>query len=212
MKFQRFAQLGLIALLVAGTAGAQSSGFAAFSLPLSPSSVFPPAEDVAAGGQGTVLIHTTRDSAGALTLAIVDFHLDFSTEQAVTIDKLHLHRGPRATKGPVVINANFGPVATLDPGAHQLFRQRVLDDQDSLDAVEDIMADPSAFYVNVHSLDNPDGFIRGQLMRSDAAAISDLQDQIDSLTTANAGLAAELASMKETLARIARRLGVVPAE
>ena len=212
MKTKRLIQLGLLTALVASTAVAQTSELAVFTVPLSPSSVFPPAEDVAASGQATVLIHTTRDDEGALTLAFVDFHLDFSTEQAVVIDKLHLHRAPRATKGPVVVNAELGPPVSFEPGAHQIFRQRALIDQDALDALEDILADPSGFYVNVHSVGNPDGFFRGQLMPTDSAGIAALQHQVQALTEENAELAAVLANMKETLARISRRLGVVPAE
>jgi len=183
-----------------------------FTVPLSPSSAVPPAEGFPIGGDGVVLIHMTRDNSGALTQAFVDFRLAFATEAPMTITMLHLHHGERATKGPVVVNAQVGAPVAFEPGSHHLFRQRILVDQDGLDAVERFLADPSGHYLNVHAASHPDGIMRGQLMRADGAAISALQGRVDELTEANAGMAAELADVKETLARIARRLGVVPQE
>ena len=65
----------------------------------------------------------------------------------------HIHRGATGVNGP--------PVVTLD----------VPDDNDSDDCdevadalVDEIRANPSGFYVNVHTADFPDGAIRGQLV------------------------------------------------
>lgn len=205
-------RITLAAALAAGAALAQTHELAVFTVPFSPSSAVPPAEGFPIGGEGAVLVHMTRDSSGVLTRALVDFRLTFATEQPMTITRLHMHRGERATKGPVAINAELGPEVSFDPGSHHLFRQRILVDQDSLDAIERLLANPSGHYINVHAASHPDGIMRGQLMRTDGAAIAALQDRIDDLTETNAGLAAELADVKTTLARIARRLGVVPAE
>ena len=205
-------RLALAACLAAGATLAQSSSLAVLTVPLSPSSTVPVAEGFPIGGEGVILIHMTRDASGALTRALVDFRLAFANETDVTIDKVHLHRGLRETRGPVAVNAMVGAPVTFEPGAHHLIRQRVLADQDSLEAVEGILADPSGHYLNVHSLAWPDGVMRGQLMHADSAAIIALQGQVDALTESNAALAGELATVKETLARIARRLGVVPAQ
>ena len=204
--------VGLLAALAAGSAFGQMSGLAVFTAPLSPSSENPPVEDVSMAGNAMVLIHMNRDSSGALTQAIVDFHIDAGTEASETIFAMHIHRGVRGANGGVVVDSNFGPELVLDAGSHSLFRQNVITDADGLAIVEEILADPYGFYVNIHSRSNPRGIVRGQLMRTDGAAISALQGQIDALSDANADMAAELADVKETLARIARRLGVVPAE
>ena len=205
-------RLSLLSILAAGAAAGQTNGFAIVSAPLSPSAVFPPQEDVDAGGEAVILIHLKRDSGGALIQAILDFRLEFASEAPGTVTKLHLHRAGLATKGPVVINADLGPEVAFEAGDTSLFRQKIVIDQDGLDAVEDILANPSGFYLNVHSAANPDGMIRGQLMRSDGAAVAALQEQLAALGDSNAEMAAELASIKQTLARLARRLGVVPAE
>ena len=209
---KRLKLLTLLAGLAAGSASAQMSGLAVFNAPLSPSSENPPVEGVSMAGNATVLIHMNRDSSGALTQAVVDFHINASTEAPEMVFAMHIHRGVRGANGGVVIDSNFGPELVLDAGSHNLFRQNVITDEDGLAVVEEVLASPGGFYVNVHARSNPRGIIRGQLMKTDAAAISSLQGQIEALAAANEDMAGELASMKETLARIARRLGVVPAE
>ncbi|MCB1021076.1 MAG: CHRD domain-containing protein [Bryobacterales bacterium] len=209
---RRLTFIGLLAALAAGTALAQSSGLAIFTAPLSPSSENPPIEGVAAGGNAVVLIHMTRDSSGALTRAVVDFQIDVAAEDVISASAMHIHRGARGTNGPVVIDSNFGAVLDLS-GEHHLFRQNIVTDSDGLAVVESLLTNPSGFYVNMHATAPAGlrgGFVRGQLMRTDASAISSLQSQLDGMATANAALATELASVKETLARVARRLGVVP--
>ena len=69
-----------------------------------------------------------------------------------TVTAAHIHRGAAGTNGP--------PVVTLDAP----------DDNDSDDCdtaddalVDAIRANPSAFYVNVHTTDYPNGAIRGQI-------------------------------------------------
>ena len=202
----------LFAALTAGSAFAQMSGLAVLTAPLSPSSENPPVEDASMAGQAAVLIHMTRNASGDLTRAVVDFHITASTEQAETLRAMHIHRGARGSNGGVVVNAGFGPPLDVEPGPVSLFRQMILTDDADLDAVEEILANPGGFYVNIHSVSNPPGITRGQLMRSDAAAISALQGDIDALSAANESMASELADIKETLGRVARRLGVVPAE
>ena len=210
---KRLTILGLSTILAAGLALAQTSGLATFTAPLSPSSENPPIEGVDAGGNAVVLIHMTRNSAGALTRAVVDFHIDLNTNGAETFRAMHIHRGARGANGGVVIDSNFGtPIDAAAGSQLRLTRQNIVDDADGLAVVEEVLANPAGFYVNLHSASNPGGIVRGQLMPSDAAAISGLQSQIDGLAAANAEMAEELAAIKETLSRTARRLGVVPKE
>ncbi|MEZ5365907.1 MAG: CHRD domain-containing protein [Bryobacterales bacterium] len=208
---RRLMFIGLLAALAAGTSLAQSSGLAIFTAPLSPSSENPPIEGLAAGGNATVLVHMTRDSTGALTRAVVDFQIDLSTEADINVFAMHIHRGVRGANGPVVIDSNFGAATDYGPGSHQISRQNIVTAADGLAVVEALLANPSGFYVNMHSAVNRGGFVRGQLMRTDGAAISALQTQLDDMAAANMAMSEELASIKETLARVARRLGVVPA-
>jgi hypothetical protein len=96
------------------------------------------------------------DGAGMARIAINDASNRVCTDLEVrmigTVTAAHIHRGAAGTNGP--------PVITLDPP----------DDNDSDDCdtaddalVDEIRANPAAFYVNVHTTDYPDGAIRGQI-------------------------------------------------
>ena len=209
---KRLALVGLLAAFASGSALAQSAEFATFTAPLSPSSENPPISGVGASGDAVVLVHMTRDSSGALTQAVVDFHITFSTEADINIFAMHIHRGARGVNGPVVIDSGFGTAIDFTEGTYQLFRQNIVTSTDGLEVVEALLANPAGFYVNMHSSVNRGGVVRGQLARTDGAAISSLQSQIEDLQAANAALAEELDKVQQNVARIARRLGVVPVE
>ncbi|HEX8525919.1 CHRD domain-containing protein [Allosphingosinicella sp.] len=79
---------------------------------------------------------------------------DLEVRNIGPVTAAHIHRGAAGVNGP--------PVVTLDAPDD--------DDSDDCDTVEDALVDeivrnPSGFYVNVHTADYPAGAIRGQLMR-----------------------------------------------
>jgi len=96
------------------------------------------------------------DGTGMARIAVNDATNRVCTDLEVrmigTVTAAHIHRGAAGSNGP--------PVITLDPP----------DDNDSDDCdtaddalVDEIRAHPSAFYVNVHTTDYPNGAIRGQV-------------------------------------------------
>jgi CHRD domain len=64
----------------------------------------------------------------------------------------HIHRGAAGVSGPVVVDFNAG---TLSNGSTSGVSQSLIDE---------ILANPSGFYVNVHNAEFPTGAIRGQLV------------------------------------------------
>ena len=77
----------------------------------------------------------------------------------------HIHRGTSDVAGPVVVNfnpsfSNGSAVGTVTAGNTPL--------------LEEIISNPGAFYVNVHTADFPGGAVRGQLV----AAASDATDAV----------------------------------
>jgi hypothetical protein len=64
----------------------------------------------------------------------------------------HIHVGPATEAGPVVVPLQ-APTSGSSSGCVSVSR----------DLVVAIVSDPSAYYVNVHSLDFPAGAVRGQL-------------------------------------------------
>lgn len=96
------------------------------------------------------------DGTGMARIAINDATNRVCTDLEVrmigTVTAAHIHRGAAGTNGP--------PVITLDaPDDNDS------DDCDTVDdaLVDEIRANPSAFYVNVHTTDYPNGAIRGQI-------------------------------------------------
>jgi CHRD domain len=96
------------------------------------------------------------DGTGMARIAINDATNRVCTDLEVRmigmVTAAHIHRGGPEVPGPVVI--------TLDPPD-----DNDADDCDTADdaLVDEIRANPAAFYVNVHTADYPDGAIRGQI-------------------------------------------------
>jgi hypothetical protein len=63
----------------------------------------------------------------------------------------HIHEAPKGSPGPIVV--------TLTPPTSGSSSGCVVD----LTQARAIAGDPSAYYVNVHNADFPDGAVRGQL-------------------------------------------------
>lgn len=66
---------------------------------------------------------------------------------------MHIHEGTAEEAGPIVID--FGP-PTRDDGWSICVQAEQAD-------LDDISADPDAYYLNVHNADFPDGAVRAQL-------------------------------------------------
>jgi hypothetical protein len=68
----------------------------------------------------------------------------------------HIHVGPAGSPGPVVVDLDpFGAEITGNKASHCVVT--------SAETAGAIIANPSAYYVNVHTTDFPGGAIRGQL-------------------------------------------------
>ena len=104
----------------------------------------PPAD---ADGTGTAHV--------AIASALNTLCTDLKVQDIGAVTAAHIHRGAAGVNGP--------PVVTLSPPDDD-------NDSDDCDVVADavldeIVANPAGFYVNVHTADYPNGAIRGQLMR-----------------------------------------------
>ncbi len=124
--------------------------------------------------------------------ALARFTLDTDTNEltyAVTISGLsqtqitaaHIHRAGAGTNGPVVHTLSAVPFTTTS-GSIAL----------SADDVSDLAA--GNFYLNVHSLTDPGGFARAQIIFPGLAAPSDSGGTVTPPSTGDAGLAAGTAS------------------
>lgn len=143
-----------------------SGEMATFTAELSPANEIPPVGLPESTGSGTVTItfNITRDSGGAITAAVASFTTILSGFPAGTaLTMAHIHRGGVGVPGPIVVDTGLAPgQVVLTTGSGSFNRSGIAV---SATLAQEILSTPAAFYFNVHSVLNPDGVVRGQLIR-----------------------------------------------
>jgi hypothetical protein len=138
-----------------------------FSALLRPSNEVPAVTNAESGGSGAVQIQfdLTRDAGGAVTAATATFYFQLTGfPSGTTTVGAHIHPGPAGVNGGVIVNTGLTAAAALplsDGSAETTIRGIAVDAA----IAQAIIANPGAFYFNVHSPLNPGGFARGQLTR-----------------------------------------------
>lgn len=135
-----------------------------FRSTLSPANEVPPVE-TEASANATITFHIRRDFGGDIVSAIADFDVDYELPAADMASGLHIHEGAQGANGPVTINAGLSVsnIADLDTSG-SLSLQAAVDD---LEKLEDLLDNPSGFYLNLHTPTNPAGLFRGQLSKAE---------------------------------------------
>lgn len=138
-----------------------------FRATLSSANEVPPITNAEAGASGivTITVHPTRDAAGNITDATFDFEGSLNGFAAGTpITAAHIHTGAAGTNGGFVVNLQLSPgEITLANGSGTFSKEGLT--ANSVDIVNQIIANPAAFYFNAHTQLNPGGAVRGQLVR-----------------------------------------------
>ena len=163
----------LFVVCVLGVAGCSDDGTAPTNLPLvftaqlSPANEVPAIGNAESTGRGAVQItfNVTRDAANAITAGTVNFHFQLNGFPGTTaVIAAHIHSAAAGVNGPVVVNTGVtaGAVTTTD-GVGTFTASGITVSPATIQA---IVNNPAAFYFNVHSVQNPGGFTRGQLSRT----------------------------------------------
>ena len=139
---------------------------AKFTAVLLPASEVPPVTGAEAGGSGnaTITFNLTKDSAGTITAANMDVTASASGFPAgMALTASHIHAGPAGANAGIFVSLGLtaGEV-TFANGSGSFTKQGVTLTADEANA---IMANPAAFYLNIHTAANPNGVARGQLTR-----------------------------------------------
>ena len=125
--------------------------------------------DKDAKGNSTMTFHLTRDSAGTITAATVDFVYSLSGFPAGTqIILTHIHEGGPSIGGGVKIGAPLSAATAIplpDGSTSNITFTGITGWADGLPLVQKIIDNPNGYYFNVHSAINPGGAVRGQLVR-----------------------------------------------
>lgn len=185
-----------------------------FQASLSPSAEAPqPITASMASGSSLVRIHIRRTDTGEFVQAVVDFDTTLTVVQEQNLTNMHIHVGAVGVGGGVVIDSQFGsPIPVEAGGTARIIRQFVVesDNANGIATIENILANPEGYYVNVHSSMHPPGVARGQLHPTDLSAILSTAAEVEEVQASIAALQAQVDTMQNLLNRIAMRFSINP--
>lgn len=227
-----------LALALPGIAAAQAVAEARLTTGVSGSNQNPPIDDLESSGTGYVIarFYATSGtdlgadftdalygltgeevSADGVMLATARFvvNVDLANDEMITA--MHVHYGTAGNNGPVVINSGLsGPIAAT-AGPNSLNLSVTLSSAADIEQILQIVRDPSRFYLNIHTMTNPGGHLRGQLRLSPGDSNTKMSRQLTRLSSVLYGLTMKvdmlegaLGATKGTLDRVAARNGVIP--
>jgi uncharacterized protein (TIGR03437 family) len=138
-----------------------------YQILMDPDQEIPFVTGLSADATATVTVYSSRNAAGAVNSATVVFDVTHEFPGSTTFTGLHIHSGAPGIAGPVVINTGIGGTATVTDadGAGNIYRAVDVSPltPTALAAVQGLFANPTAYYVNLHTTVNPGGAVRGVL-------------------------------------------------
>jgi uncharacterized protein (TIGR03437 family) len=161
---------------------------------ISPANEVPAITDVQGSGAVNVWLHLVKDASGRVTSGSVDFEVRYSgLSPNQTFTAMHIHSGAAGVNGPVVIDARLQRTDAAPGGGVLPAYQAQLTTPAQLAAAEGILADPSQYYFNIHSVEKPGGIMRGQLQLAEMTVLMAQMtpaNEVPAVTGPNAGASA----------------------
>jgi CHRD domain len=137
-----------------------------FTAALLPSSEVPPVTGSEASGSGTATLtfNLTKDAAGTITAATMDATVSVNGFPAGTaLTASHIHPGAPGANGGIFVSLGLAAGEVSFPTGSGSFTKRGV--SLTVDEANAIIANPAAFYLNIHTAANAGGVARGQLTR-----------------------------------------------
>lgn len=163
----------LLIVLAVGTGcddnpnGPSNSGPIVFTAQLSPANEVPAITGPESSGRGFALItfDVPRDNSGAVSGAgTARFEIQTSGfPDGTPARAAHIHPGAAGVNGTVLVDTSLTAADPIIMGAGSV--SRTLTASISQVNATNIVANPGAFYFNVHTVNNGGGVMRGQLVR-----------------------------------------------
>ena len=171
----------------------------------------PPLAGVDASGNAEVKLNIRRNDEGEMVSAFVTYSVFVNVvgEGDVTLVAMHLHEAPVGENGSIRIRSGLdfgGEPVVATGGRARIWRQLEIVDSDGLASVGRLLADPTSFYINIHSESSRRGLVRGQLQLFNADRLAGM---INKVMGQNADLAETQAFNSTLLRRVAAALGVL---
>jgi hypothetical protein len=138
-----------------------------YTATLLPSNEVAPVSGSEAGGSATATstFNLTKDAGGAVTASTLDVTVNATSFPAGTVlTASHIHPGAAGANGGVLVSLGLtaGEV-TFATGSGSFTKRGIAV---PVDQANSIMANPGGFYLNIHTAANPNGVVRGQLVRN----------------------------------------------
>ena len=151
-----------------GPTGPSNTGPIVYTAQLSAANEVPPITNAESNARGaaTMTFNVPRDSNGVPTgPGTVNFVIQVNSFPAGTPAILaHIHTGASGSNGTVVVNTGLSPAAPIvmaDGTATITINNRDVNQE----VATNVMNNPGGFYFNLHTPTNPNGAVRGQLVR-----------------------------------------------
>ncbi len=146
-----------------------SSGPIVFTAALTAANEVPPVTNADANGRGTATITLTapRDSSGAVTGAgTMNFVIQLSGfPGGAVVRAAHIHPGAAGVNGSPLVDTRLTPANPITLAADGTGTLTFSDIPVSQVDGQAIASNPAGFYFNAHTVTNPGGAVRGQLVR-----------------------------------------------
>ncbi|MBZ5619028.1 MAG: CHRD domain-containing protein [Acidobacteriia bacterium] len=140
---------------------------AVFQVNMSSANETPAITGPAASAQTAIPIYLLRNADGTVAAGTVIFDVNFrGFPAATTITGLHIHQAAAGANGSIVLPTDVNGAANkvvTDTGNGNIFKIVTIATTTGITALNQLVKDPSGFYVNLHTTVNPSGAMRDQL-------------------------------------------------
>lgn len=172
---KRFAILACVSTLMVSGCGSSpttpTNQPTVFTVQLSAANETPPVtnEESTARGTAVITMRPERDGSGTITGGTIDFSVTMNGLQTTTVlTAAHIHPGAAGVPGGVLIGTGLSSTDNVAvTGGNATFAKLNVDAKGSTTTAAQnmtaILANPSAYYFNVHTARNGSGVMRGQL-------------------------------------------------
>ncbi len=176
-----------------------------FLTQLLPANETPTVPDDGSSANAIIYVHVIKDSNGNITSGSVDFDIATKFKATTTINGLHLHKGLPGVAGPILVPTDVAngdkSFVTDANGKVTIFKQvQFPQTAPNVDVatIVDLIANPSNFYVNIHTPDFPSGAMRGQLLGAEVKVVMGLMSTQNEIppTGVNGGAVATVTVMR----------------
>ena len=152
---------------------------------LTSDNVLPATADTATGLAQLVAIGT-KDAAGNWTSGEVYLASTANSTDQSTINGVHIHFGAAGTIGAIALSATVPPGAAPDPTGFfvlgPLNTEITTTNTTQTGAFTNLFVNPTSLYLDLHTVQNPNGLLRAQLRPSDAMRFPLLLDSASELS------------------------------